>query len=137
MTIVHRHYNFNFAGHDRSIVTNYFGRPEMADANVNISMTSLETTDRESAAVQQTPNRVTLDSMKAKITGEEYWHPDSVPHMTVCALKVENGYVLIGKSAPADADNFNAALGRKFAYEDALRQMWALEGYLLRERLSL
>ena len=43
----------------------------------------------------------------------------------------------MGKSAPADADNFDEALGEKFAREDAIRQMWVLEGYLLRERLSL
>jgi len=42
----------------------------------------------------------------------------------------------VGKSAPASADNFNADLGRKLAYEDAIRQLWPLMGFALRERLS-
>jgi hypothetical protein len=99
-------------------------------------MGSLEVTDNESAAVQKTPHRVTLDSMVAKIDHEEYVHPERTPHMTICIMTLVNGFVIVGKSAPADAGNFNAELGRKFAREDAIRQMWQLEGYALRERLA-
>lgn len=99
-------------------------------------MGSLETTDAESAAVQKTPNRVTLDSLKAKVEREEYIHPECLPTLTVCVLLLSNGFTIVGKSAPADPDNFNAELGRKFAYEDAMRQMWPLEGYALREKLA-
>jgi hypothetical protein len=35
-----------------------------------------------------------------------------------------------------DLGNFDAALGRKYAYEDALKEAWPLEGYLLAEELS-
>jgi hypothetical protein len=98
---------------------------------------SLRVTDDASIRVQQTPHRVTLDSLIAKIVDIEYLHPSTLPEMTICVIKVENGFVLIGKSAPADPDNFNEELGRQFAYDDALRQMWPLEAYLLRERLSL
>jgi hypothetical protein len=100
-------------------------------------MSSLQADDEASAAVQKTPNRVTLDSMKDKIKGEEYIHPDSIPHMTICVIMLENGFALVGKSTPADAENFNEELGEKFAFEDALRQMWPLEAYLLRERMML
>lgn len=99
-------------------------------------MGSLETTDAESAAVQKTPNRVTLDSLKAKVVGEEYIHPECLPSLTICVLLLSNGFTIVGKSAPADPENFNADLGRKFAYEDAIRQMWPLEGYALREKLA-
>lgn len=99
-------------------------------------MGSLETTDAESAAVQKTPHRVTLDSMIAKIAEEEYIHPACLPHMTICVLRLTNGFALVGKSAPADEGNFNLELGRKFAREDAIRQMWPLEGYALREKLT-
>jgi hypothetical protein len=50
-------------------------------------------------------------------------------------LLLENGYVLHGMSAPADAANFDAELGKRFSLEDALRKMWPLEGYLLRDKL--
>jgi len=99
-------------------------------------MGSLETTDAESAAVQKTPNRVTLESLKAKIANEEYIRSECLPTLTICVLRLDNGFSIVGKSAPADPENFNAELGRKFAYEDAVRQMWPLEGYALRERLS-
>ena len=118
------------------------GEPKMATENdterqARTGLSSLRISDQESAAVQKTQHRVTLDSMLAKIKGEEYLHPASIPHMTICILLTDNGFALVGKSAPADADNYNEELGNKFAKEDALRQMWPLEAYLLRERLSL
>lgn len=99
-------------------------------------MNSLEVSDRAAAAAQKTPNRVTLDSMIEKIETEEFLNPASIPHLTICVLRLKNGFSLIGQSAPADAGNFDADLGRTFAREDAIRQMWPLEGYLLRERLA-
>ena len=100
-------------------------------------LSSLEMTEQESVAVAKTKNRVTLESINAKIVHEEYINPTSLNHMTICILKLENGFALVGKSAPADPENFNRAFGEKMAREDAIRQMWVLEGYLLRERLSL
>ncbi len=93
---------------------------------------SLEASDAAAKAVQKTPNRVTLDSVHAKAVACEYLRSGV---MTIAVVTLENGYTVIGKSAPADAANFNEELGRKFAYEDAVRQIWPLEGYLLRERL--
>lgn len=99
-------------------------------------MDSLRVIDEASKEVQKTPNRVTLDSMLSKIVSEDYINPPSIPHLTICVLVLANGFSLVGKSAPADADNFNADLGRKFAKEDAVRQMWPLEAYALRERMT-
>jgi hypothetical protein len=100
------------------------------------ALSSLRMTDAESAAVQKTPNRVTLDSMLAKVADEQFINPNIIRHMTICVLVMDNGFAVVGKSAPADAGNFDEALGQKFAREDAIRQLWALEGYALRERLS-
>jgi hypothetical protein len=97
---------------------------------------SLEASDAASAAVQKTPHRVTLDSMKSRIVDEEYIHPELFPKLTICCILLDNGFVLVGKSAPADPGNFNEELGRNFAKDDALRQMWPLEGYLLCEKLT-
>jgi Phage protein (N4 Gp49/phage Sf6 gene 66) family len=38
-------------------------------------------------------------------------------------------------SAAASPENFDAEIGEKIAYADARNRMWALEGYLLRQRL--
>jgi hypothetical protein len=56
--------------------------------------------------------------------------------MTVCALTLRNGYLVTGESAAASPENFNEEIGRKIARTNARNKIWALEGYLLRERLS-
>ena len=97
-------------------------------------MSSLEQGDKIAAAGAIGP-RVTLDGMKAKIKSEEYYNPSFAPHVTICVLGVENGFVLVGHSAPADPANFDVDKGRMFAKDDALRKLWTLEGYLLRQKL--
>lgn len=96
---------------------------------------SLEVTDRESQEVQKTPNRVSLDYIKSRIKDVEYIYPDGLPTMTIAVIYYENGFVFVGKAAPADEGNFNKDLGQKFAYEDGIRQIWPVEGFALRERL--
>jgi len=56
--------------------------------------------------------------------------------LTVCALTLRNGFVVTGESAAASPENFDEELGRKIARENARNKIWALEGYLLRQRLS-
>jgi hypothetical protein len=99
-------------------------------------LSSIAMTDDESSAVQKTPHRVTLDSLLMRIEKEEYINPATIAHMTICILLIDNGFAFVGKSAPADPGNYNQELGRKFAKEDAVRQMWGYEGYLLAEKLS-
>ena len=55
--------------------------------------------------------------------------------MTLCAITLKNGFVVLGKSAPASPENFDKTKGQTFAYEDAIRQLWPLMGFALRDRL--
>lgn len=55
--------------------------------------------------------------------------------MTIAVVYLENGYFVTGQSAPADPDNFDKELGQTFAREDAVRKIWPMEGYLLRQKL--
>lgn len=96
----------------------------------------LRDTDNRSAAVQKTPWRVSLDSMQRRIKSIEYIYPPNIPHMTIAVIILDNGYALIGESAPADAANFNVALGKEYAYENAMKKMWPLEAYVMRDLLS-
>lgn len=96
-------------------------------------MDSLKATEAASAAIATAP-RVTLESMEAKIVSENYTLVDGI--LTLCTLKMANGFYVTGESAPASPENFNAELGKKFARENAIRQLWKLEGYALREKLS-
>lgn len=78
--------------------------------------------------------KVTLDGIKAKIKGETYLVlPDG--RTTLCILDLENGFSVKGFSACVDPAEFDLNMGRKIAFEDAFRQIWALEGYLLAERM--
>lgn len=54
---------------------------------------------------------------------------------TVCQLTMENGFTVEGQSACVSLLTYNRALGEKYAYEKALDNCWAFEGYLLAERL--
>jgi hypothetical protein len=55
--------------------------------------------------------------------------------LSVCILVLRNGFVVIGKSAPASPANFDRQMGRKLAYDDCRRQLWPLMGFSLRETL--
>lgn len=61
--------------------------------------------------------------------------PASHDVLTIVIVTLRNGFTIIGKSAPASAANFDAELGHKLAYEDAVRQVWPLMGYELRQQL--
>lgn len=104
----------------------------------------LQATEAECAAGRTAP-RVSLDDIKANIAGEFFSTADlmfpgcpvlePMKVLTICLLVLRNGFTIVGKSAPADARNFDPELGKKLAYEDAVRQVWPLMGYALRDRL--
>lgn len=79
--------------------------------------------------------RLTPALVDAAIAAEDY-HVFPGTTVTVAALTLRNGFVVVGKSASASVENFDAEIGRKIARDDARRQIWALEGYLLREKLA-
>jgi hypothetical protein len=106
----------------------------------------LEEADAAAAAVATAP-RVRLADIEASIA-EQYHvigsaavggipttgHPLDL--LSICILVMKNGFTIIGKSAPASRDNFDAELGKKFAYDDAVRQLWPLMGFALRDKLA-
>jgi hypothetical protein len=80
--------------------------------------------------------RLSPEKIDAVIVGEDYYvFPETT--VTVCCLKLRNGFTVIGESAAVSLENFNAELGRKIARQHARDKIWALEGYLLRDKLSL
>ena len=81
------------------------------------------------------PNRVTISDIQAKVKSYNYTHlPDRTT--IVCQITLENGYTLVGTSACVDPTAFNHPMGEKvaIAYDNAFKQLWALEGYLLKQR---
>jgi hypothetical protein len=74
--------------------------------------------------------RVTEDSIKARIAGVEHIRHE---HLTICIITMQNDFFVVGISAPASKQNYDREVGERYAYENAFKQLWQLEGYLLRE----
>lgn len=56
--------------------------------------------------------------------------------LTFCVLVLRNGFTVVGKSACASPENFDAELGRKIARQDAVDDIWTLMGYELRSKIA-
>jgi hypothetical protein len=90
--------------------------------------------EKEIQAKGLTAPRITPERLESVIVSEQYHvFPNST--FTACLLTLQNGYTVLGESACARPENFNAELGRKIARENARNKIWALEGYLLRQKL--
>jgi hypothetical protein len=89
--------------------------------------------------------RLTPDLIDAQIAAENWGRasdlfkgsptPDAMKCLTICVLTLKNGFTIVGKSACASPENYDAELGGKIAREDARKQIWALEGYALKNAL--
>ena len=55
--------------------------------------------------------------------------------LTVCCLTLQNGFTVTGESACASPENFNKEIGEAIAFRNAKDKIWALEGYLLKQKL--
>jgi hypothetical protein len=98
------------AGHDEQAIEN-----ELQDKGLNAPRLSPEDIDA--------------------VIAEEKYHVFEGTTLTACCLILRNGYCVTGESAAVSASNFNEEIGRKVARENARNKIWALEGYLLRQRL--
>jgi len=94
----------------------------------------LSLNDAKVVIATKTAPRVTEDYIRGRIASVDYMRVSDCG--TVCVITMVNGWVTTGFSAPADTRNFDEEVGKRYAYENAFRPLWQLEGYLLRERLS-
>jgi hypothetical protein len=123
---------------------------------------TLENIDQYHERVGHTAPRVTLKDLNDNIIGEHYFtaldgrngaiaantfvgrefvregNPDLIPLglLTICVLVLRNGFTILGKSAPASPENFDPQKGIDLAREDAVKQIWPLMGYALKEKLG-
>jgi hypothetical protein len=80
----------------------------------------------------KTAPKVTIEHIASLVKDVAYISHDTT---TVAILTVENGFKFIGTSTPASAENFDREVGKRYAYDNAIKQIWTHEGYLLRELL--
>lgn len=88
--------------------------------------------EAERLVSEKTAPRVTKESIEQKITRVDFVRHET---LTICIITMMSGFKEIGRAAPADPANYDAQVGERYAYEDAFRKLWHLEGYLLCEKL--
>lgn len=91
--------------------------------------------EAELTAKGLTAPRITPALVEAQILGETY-HQFPGTTLTVCVLTLQNGFQVTGESAAASPTNFDAAIGKRIARDQARGKIWMLEGYLLRSVLA-
>lgn len=108
--------------------------------------------EMEIRAAGKTAPRVTPDAIEANIVGEYYFtaedgvtdadpcapifHRTELSLLTFCVLILRNGFSVVGESACASPENFDAEIGRKVARQNAVQKIWPLMGYELRTKLA-
>lgn len=132
---------------------------EADQADIHAPVASVSSADIEATIVTKglTAPRVTVEAIEANIAGEYYltgnefahaskahvkpWpvapeHQANLGTLTICILRLRNGFLAMGESACASPENFDAKLGREIARKDAVRKVWPLMGYELRSKLQ-
>lgn len=79
-------------------------------------------------------NKLSQEDIESAIVSEEYTKMGM--KTTVCLLTLRNGFEIVGTSGCVDPLNFDEAIGRKFAKEQAVDKIWMLEGYKLQCSLN-
>lgn len=94
---------------------------------------SLSLEQAKAVVETKTAPRVTEASIKDKIASVKYLLEDNL--LTIAIITMSNGFMVHGVSAPASPENFDPEVGKRYAFDNAFKQLWPLEGYLLRQRL--
>jgi len=116
---------------------------------------AVATVQAQIQAVSTAP-RVTPADIEANIASEHYFtagqgvgevrstdYPsalkicEALDRITICVLILRNGHKIVGvNEGPVSAANFDPEIGKRYAREKAIDQIWPLMGYALRERLQ-
>jgi hypothetical protein len=75
--------------------------------------------------------RVTEELIESRITDTRFERFSET--VTVCEIKLDNGYSVRGESACVNPENYNQEIGEKIAYDNAFNKLWPLFGFLLAE----
>lgn len=110
-----------------------------------------QTIEQEIQAKGLTAPRVTPADIEAEIAVETYftaaeghlgagngnYGPAELRLLTFCVLVLHNGCKVVGiNHGPVDPAGFDPEYGRKDARDDAIRQVWPLLGFRLRDQLA-
>jgi hypothetical protein len=84
------------------------------------------------AAIDALPGeKVTEQYMRSRIVSTDFFRVDDT--VTVCSVRLDNGYSVRGESACVDPANYNEELGQSLAFKQAIGKLWPLFDFLLSE----
>ena len=66
--------------------------------------------------------------IKKGIIHTEFIHKDN--RVTICIARTKSNYYIVGTSFCLDKEIFNKELGEKYSFEDVVRQLEPLMGYV-------
>jgi hypothetical protein len=78
-------------------------------------------------------SKLSLTDINNAIKYAEYWQVTNTT-TTVCAMILQNNYVVIGKSACISMSDFDKTIGEQLAFNDARNKVWDLLGFLAKEK---
>lgn len=95
----------------------------------------MDSFEQEIQAKGLTAPRVTPDDVEAEID-QDLFLCGIDGRLTICVLRLKNGFLVTGDSAATDADNYDQDLGKKIARQNAVAKVWHLLGFRLRDKLT-
>lgn len=74
--------------------------------------------------------KIEVSEIEDKIEHLEY---KTVGVLTVCIIRLDNGFYAVGESAPVDPAEYDYEVGKQWAYKKALDKCFLGEAYLRKE----
>lgn len=79
--------------------------------------------------------RVTPEYMKSRIKTTTFTKLNET--VTICSIKLDNGFSVRGESACVKVENYNQEIGERISYDNAFDKLWGFFGFLLAENGTL
>lgn len=89
-------------------------------------LTTLDTIAGKAALVMAMP-KITTEYLETLIAATIYTRQGR--KTTICVLILRSKFEIVGSSACLNPEDFDEELGRKYAYEDAMKKLWDYEAY--------
>lgn len=80
-------------------------------------------------------NTVTKEHLESLVAQSDVEYAVFGNKLTVAVITLPTNFKVTGEASCVDANNFDKALGEKYALENAVEKLWELEGYLLANKL--
>lgn len=81
-------------------------------------------------------NKVTKAQLEALLDASETQEAIFWKKEMVVSYRLPCGFTVSGRAAVVDPENFDIEVGRRIARDEAIDQLWQLEGYLLQHRVA-